>query len=98
VLAILLHDTGYLKKRDDTDGTGAKYTVTHVHRSGEFAAQLLGERGFNATDIYAVQNMIRCTGVDATLSVIPFQSEIERVVGHALARPICWGRWRRRLR
>ena len=28
LLAILLHDTGYLKKRDDTEGTGAKYTVT----------------------------------------------------------------------
>src|SRR5438093_900968 len=26
LLAILFHDTGYLKKRDDTEGTGAKYT------------------------------------------------------------------------
>src|SRR5688572_20459455 len=26
ILAILLHDSGYLKKRDDTAGTGAKYT------------------------------------------------------------------------
>src|SRR5258707_8419555 len=33
LLAILLHDTGYLKKRDDKEGTGAKYTVTHVKRS-----------------------------------------------------------------
>src|SRR6266568_45267 len=40
-LAILLHDTGYLKKRTDSEGTGAKYTVTHVERSAEFAAQLL---------------------------------------------------------
>jgi hypothetical protein len=84
VLAILLHDTGYLKKRDDTEGTGAKYTVTHVNRSAEFAARLLREKGFNVTDIHSVQNMIRCTGVDAALNVIPFQSEIERVVGHAL--------------
>src|SRR5438093_430889 len=28
LVAILLHDTGYLKKREDTQGTGAKYTVT----------------------------------------------------------------------
>src|SRR5690349_471968 len=41
LLAILLHDTGYLKRRDDTEGTGAKYTVVHVARSAEFAEELL---------------------------------------------------------
>jgi hypothetical protein len=85
LLAILLHDTGYLKKHDDTEGTGAKYTITHVARSAEFAAQLLAEKGFGATDIRAVQNMIRCTGVEAHLPEIPFQSEIEKTVGFALA-------------
>jgi len=84
LLGILLHDTGYLKERDDTEGTGAKYTVTHVNRSAEFAARLLGEKGFNLTDIHAVQNMIRCTGVDSAMSVIPFQSDVEKIVGHAL--------------
>ena len=85
IIGILLHDTGYLKKRADTEGTGAKYTATHVHRSAEFAAQLLGEKWFTTTEIKAVQNLIRCTGVDAMLSKIPFQSEIETIVGHALA-------------
>jgi hypothetical protein len=84
VLAILLHDTGYLKTWDDTEGTGAKYTVTHVNRSAEFAAQLMAEKGYGIGDIKSVQNMIRCTGVDAALTVIPFQNEMERVVGFAL--------------
>jgi len=84
LLAILLHDTGYLKKRSDTDGTGAKYTVTHVARSAEFAMELLAEKGFRPGDIKAVQNMIHCTGVDAALSVIPFQNEMEKIVGFAL--------------
>ena len=53
ILAILLHDTGYLKKRNDTDGTGAKYTVVHVTRSAEFAAQLLAEKGFPEAEIRA---------------------------------------------
>src|SRR5882672_10325448 len=79
LLAILLHDTGYLKKRDDTEGTGAKYTVVHVRRSAEFAAALLGEKGFSASEIQAVQHMIQCTGVDAALSIIAFQSDIEKV-------------------
>lgn len=84
LLAILLHDTGYLKKRDDAQGTGAKYTVTHVDRSALLAAELLNDRGFSAQDIQAVQNMIHCTGVDAALSVIPFQTDMEKIVGHAL--------------
>ena len=85
ILGILLHDTGYLKKHDDTEGTGAKYTATHVNRSAQFAAQLLSEKGFSPADIAAVQSMIRCTGVDAVLSKIPFPGEPEKMVGHALA-------------
>ncbi|HKI69761.1 MAG TPA: hypothetical protein VKA67_09240, partial [Verrucomicrobiae bacterium] len=84
LLAMLLHDTGYLKKREDIEGTGAKYTITHVTRSAEFAAELLGEKKFSAKDIASVQRMIRCTGVDALLSVIPFQSELEQITGFAL--------------
>src|SRR6266480_364198 len=41
ILAILFHDTGYLKKRDDTEGTGAKYTLTHVSRSAAFVREFL---------------------------------------------------------
>jgi hypothetical protein len=84
ILAILLHDTGYLKKRDDTEGTGAKYTVTHVSRSADFSEELLGDKGFSSKDIRAVQNMILCTGISANLVAIPFQSELERVVGYSL--------------
>jgi hypothetical protein len=84
LLAILLHDTGYLKRRDDTEGTGAKYTVTHVDRSARFASALLAEKGFSPADCRAVENMIHCTGVDATLGGIAFGSEQERIVGHAL--------------
>jgi hypothetical protein len=83
-IAILFHDTGYLKKRDDQDGTGAKYTATHVRRSTEFAAELLGEKGFSPSEVLAVQNMIRCTGVDTVLTTIPFQNEVEKMMGFAL--------------
>ena len=85
VIAILLHDTGYLKKRGDTEGTGAKYTVTHVDRSARFAAELLGEKGFRPSEIVAVQNMIHCTGLNNRPSEIGFQDELERTIGFALA-------------
>jgi hypothetical protein len=84
IIGILLHDTGYLKRRDDTSGTGAKYTATHVLRSLEFAHQLLTAKGYAPAAIRAVQNMIRCTGIDAFLESIAFESAEERIVGHAL--------------
>jgi hypothetical protein len=84
LLAILMHDTGYLKRSDDLKGTGAKYTLTHVRRSVEFSQIFLSEKGFSAEDIQAVQNMIRCTGVNVDLNTIPFASECEKVTGFAL--------------
>ena len=84
LLAILLHDTGYLKTRDDIEGTGAKYTLIHVNRSCDFASKLLAEKGFSGAQIKAVQNMIRCTGVNVDLSKIPFTSEEERLLGYSL--------------
>lgn len=84
LLAILLHDTGYLKQRGDTGGTGAKYTLTHVARSVRFAEELLLEKGLPLAEIRSVQNMIRCTGVHVDIPRIPFQSELERFVGFCL--------------
>jgi hypothetical protein len=85
MIAILFHDTGYLKKNEDIEGTGAKYTVVHVRRSADFAAAFLKNKHYSVTDIKAVQNMILCTGLNAPLGTIPFQNELEKTVGFALA-------------
>ena len=84
MIAILFHDTGYLKQTEDIEGTGAKYTLVHVRRSADFAAVFLKAKHFSASDMLAVQNMILCTGLNAPLSQIPFQSDLERIVGFAL--------------
>jgi hypothetical protein len=84
LLAILMHDTGYLRKRSDQGGTGAKYTFTHVTRSVNFAEEFLTEKGLPVKEIRSVQNMIRCTGVNVDLSRIPFQSEVEKIIGFSL--------------
>jgi len=84
IVAILLHDTGYLKQRADTSGTGAKYTKTHVLRSCQFAEQILAAKNFRPTEIRAVQNMIRCTGMGANTAAIAFDSEEQRIAGYAL--------------
>ena len=84
MLAILLHDTGYLKRRGDTEGTGAKYTLTHVDRSIQFAGELMLARDYLVEEVLAVQNMIRCTGVNVKLEAIRFQNDLERIVGFSL--------------
>ncbi len=85
LLAILFHDTGYLKRRSDTEGTGAKYTLVHVARSADFAREFLLQQGYATEEIDAIRHMIRCTGVNADLDAIPFRNQIERNLGYALA-------------
>jgi hypothetical protein len=84
MLGILMHDSGYLKRLGDAGGTGAKYTLIHVERSIEFAGEFMRAQKFPAGEIAAVQNMIRCTGVNVKLESIQFQSEEERITGYAL--------------
>ncbi len=84
MIAVLLHDTGYIKTTDDTEGTGAKYTFVHIHRSVEFAEQYLAQLGFEEKRIGCVSNIIMCTGVKVDLAHLPFHSEEERVIGYAL--------------
>jgi hypothetical protein len=84
VIAVLLHDTGYIKKEDDIAGTGAKYTFTHIKRSIDFAGHYLGEMGIDVYSIETVQNAIRCTDPAIRFRDIPFRSEEERIIGYAL--------------
>jgi hypothetical protein len=84
LLAMIFHDTGYLKRKNDAGGTGAKYTLTHVARSVSFAEEFLGPKGVPLAEIRSIQNMIRCTGVYVDLDRIPFQSELERIIGYSL--------------
>jgi hypothetical protein len=85
LVAILFHDTGYLKKAGDNEGTGAKYTLTHVARSAEFAGDLLTAQGYAAAEVQVVRNMISCTGLNTEVAAIPFRDESERLLGFAVA-------------
>ncbi|MBM4136029.1 MAG: hypothetical protein FJ241_04270 [Nitrospira sp.] len=84
IIAVLLHDTGYIKTEDDMNGTGAKYTFIHTHRSADFAGHYLSQAGFEKLTISAVQNIIMCTGVRVDIENIPFRTDEERIVGYTL--------------
>lgn len=83
--AIMLHDCGYLKTRDDQSGTGAKYTVAHVERSCAMAASFLPALGCDEGETTGVLNAIRCTGLTSQIELLSFRSDIERLTGCMVA-------------
>jgi hypothetical protein len=85
VAGVLLHDSGYLKTRADTDGTGAKYTFCHILRSCAFAASYLPEIGATDVEIENVLAAINCTGPNSEISRLRFRDPVSRIVGCSLA-------------
>jgi hypothetical protein len=83
--AIMLHDCGYLKTRDDQSGTGAKYTATHVERSCAMAALFLPALGCDEGEISGGLNAIRCTGLTSQIELLTFRNDIERLNGCMVA-------------
>jgi hypothetical protein len=85
VSAALLHDTGYLRLRSDTQGTGAKYTFCHVVRSCAFAASYLPTLGADDYEVESVLGAISCTGPTTEMGRLRFRHPVERLIGSALA-------------
>ncbi len=83
MVGVLLHDTGYIKEEGDNEGTGAKYTFTHMQRSIDFASVYLKEIGIPGKNIPYILNIIRCTGVALDIN-IRFHNDEERIAGYAL--------------
>ncbi len=84
LIAILLHDMGYLKEAGDDEGTGAKYTHIHEQRSCRHARAYLQQRQWTDADIQSVENLIRCTGPGANIGTIAFKSSTEKLLGQAV--------------
>ena len=84
LIAVLLHDSGYIRREEDCYGTGAKYTLRHIDRSIDFARLYLPSLGYQEQDLIRVEHMIRCTGVKPKLEQINFASEGSRLLGYAL--------------
>lgn len=85
LIAALLHDAGYLKRRSEAPGPGARHTPVHVERGAEIAREYLGSLQVPAPDVAAVQSMIRCTAPDACPEAIPFESGLHRRLACAVA-------------
>jgi hypothetical protein len=84
LVAALFHDTGYIQNKDDTDGTGAKYTLYHVHRSMEFLRKHGAELGLEAKEIADGGAMILCTDIEKDLPHSAFSSPLVELFGRLL--------------
>ena len=62
LMAVLLHDAGFLKQVDDASGTGAKYTLIHEQRSCQFARAYLSKYAVTPNEMDDVCAAINCTG------------------------------------
>jgi len=84
IAAILIHDSGYIKQTGDHEGTGAKYTLTHVQRSADFAGRLLPSLGVAAVEVRIVQSAIHCTEASVTVSKMKFASPVAKYIACAV--------------
>jgi hypothetical protein len=84
LIAVFLHDTGYIRNAGDNSGTGAKYTFRHIDRSINFAYGYLPSLGYQEQDLARIKEMISCTGVKPQLEQLNFSSESCRLLGYAL--------------
>jgi hypothetical protein len=81
IAGIILHDTGYLKHRNDTTGSGAKYSAIHVGRSCFFAWDLLPEFGFKKDELRQIQNAICATALSVNMDKLAFRDPREWLLG-----------------
>ena len=81
VLVAMLHDTGYLRRADESHvANGAVFTKVHVSRSAEFAAAYLPQIGFGAEAGLAAR-LVHFTGYEMDLDEIQVARPHERMLG-----------------
>lgn len=85
MIAMLLHETGYIQREEDTSGTGAKYTLVRLNRTIDFVDQYFSANGYDGTDCDLCCTFIRATDMDQDLEAISFNSEEEKTMAMMIA-------------
>lgn len=80
----LFHDVGLIRREEETEGTGARYTVGHEQRSIDFMRAYFSDNGFSAEDMLDTEHIILSTVLNKHLDEIPFRSEEIRLLGQML--------------
>lgn len=84
LVVAMLHDTGYIQTADDVEGTGAKYTATHVTRSIEYMQKYFSAKGFSTEDTETAEAILGCTGLNVNIAAMSFSSPEVEMLGKIL--------------
>ncbi len=84
LLAALLHDSGYIQEKGDSQGTGAKYTACHVSRGVRFT--LTNARRFDLSQDRAIDigRIIECTNLQNLPPDLEFSDSEAQIAGAIL--------------
>jgi len=85
LIGALFHDIGYIQEKDDTEGTGAKYTKIHVDRSAAFVLRHAKDLGIDERRAQRIGRIILGTDLARTWIDLHFEDEVERRTAAILA-------------
>lgn len=83
ILIALFHDAGYIRRETDRARNGAEFTLTHVHRSGEFLGAILPKLGFG-DEANLARRVVHYTGYEIALDRIRVTHPKDRLLGFLL--------------
>jgi hypothetical protein len=84
LIAALFHDTGLIQTIEESEGTGAQFTIGHEDRSVALMGKYLQGKGFTPEEIRDCGHIIRSTILSLPLKNIPFRSNETRTMGKIL--------------
>ena len=84
LIGALFHDTGLIQTEEESDGTGAQFTIGHEDRSIALMEKYLSYKKFSKEEILDCSFIIMCTKLSLPLNEIPFRSEETKTMGKIL--------------
>jgi len=85
ITAALLHDSGYLKDKNDHDGLGGKYSFNHVARSIHLAETYLSGQKWDQKQINFVTAIIQMSDFTVQPEIPAFENPDEELVAKTVA-------------
>jgi putative methionine-R-sulfoxide reductase with GAF domain/HD superfamily phosphodiesterase len=85
ITAALLHDAGYLKDKNDNNGSGGKFSFTHVERSKLLAERYLSGLHWDSAQIHYVVAIIQMSDFTVDPEIPEFETPYQDIVAKAVA-------------
>jgi hypothetical protein len=83
IVVALFHDSGYIRRVDETNRNGAEFTLTHVSRSAQFLTHYMPTIGL-ANWVTVATQIVHFSGYEVPFEQIRLDEPRDRRVGHLL--------------